>query len=158
LGTLGRFDEALSHVQQAYVLDPLAIDSRNNALWIYYFSGRTSDTIEQARKAVEIEPRAGLPYAMLAMANAQLGRRPETLEAANNAIRFADSPSVLTTTASAVAHLGDGAAAKRILKKALDEAKERYVCRFLVASAYAELGEREKALDSLEAGYLQRST
>ena len=158
LGTLGRFDEALAHVQQAYISDPLAIDSRNNALWIYYFSGRTSDTIEQAHKAIEVEPSAGLPYAMLAMANAQLGKRTETLDAAANAVRFADSPSVITTTASAVAHLGESQQARKLLKMALDQAQDRYVCRFLVGAAYVELGEREHALESLEEGYLQHST
>ena len=46
LGTLGRFDEALSRVQQAYLYDPLAVESRNEALWIYYFSGRMPETGE----------------------------------------------------------------------------------------------------------------
>ena len=158
LGTLGRFDEALSRVQQAYIFDPLAIDSRNDALWIYYFSGRMTETVQQSQKAIELEPAAGLPYAMLAMAYAQMGQRAETLRAAEDAIRFANSPSVITTTASALAHVGRTGDAKRLLSKALDMAKERYVCRFIVGATYAELGEKEQALESLEQGYLQRST
>lgn len=158
LATLGRFEEALSRVQQAYIFDPLAIDSRNDALWIYYFSGRMSETVQQSQKAIELEPAAGLPYAMLAMAYAQMGQRAETLRAAENAIRFAKSPSVITTTASALAHVGQSGDAKRLLSKALDMAKERYVCRFIVGATYAELGEKEQALESLEQGYLQRST
>jgi TolB-like protein/DNA-binding winged helix-turn-helix (wHTH) protein/tetratricopeptide (TPR) repeat protein len=158
LGTLGRFDEALSHVQQAYLFDPVAIDSRNNALWIYYFSGRMSETVQQSQKAIELEPAAGLPYAMLAMAYANLGQRAETLRAAENAIHLANSPSVITTTASALAHVGQNDEAKQLLGKALEQSKERYVCRFLAGTTYAELGEKEKALESLEQGYLQRST
>ena len=158
LGTLGRFEEALSHVQRAYLFDPLAIDSRNDALWIYYFSGRMSETVQQCQKAIELEPAAGLPYAMLAMAHAQLRQRAETLRAAEDAIRFANSPSVITTTASALAHVGQSGEAKRLLSKALDMSKERYVCRFIVGATYAELGEKEQALESLEQGYLQRST
>ncbi len=158
LGTLGRFDEALSHVQQAYLFDPLAIDSRNNALWIYYFSGQTPETIQQSQKAIELEPSAGLPYAILAMAEARLGDRAETLRAADDAVRFANSPSVITTTASAVAHVGESQEARKLLTKALEQAQRRYVCRFLVAAAYTELGEKEQALESLEQGFLQRST
>jgi TolB-like protein/DNA-binding winged helix-turn-helix (wHTH) protein/Tfp pilus assembly protein PilF len=158
LGTLGRFEEALSHVQQAYLFDPLAIDSRNDALWIYYFSGRMSETVQQCQKAIELEPAAGLPYAMLAMSYAQLGQRAETLRAAEDAIRFANSPSVITTTASALAHVGQTNEAKQLLSKALEQAKKRYVCRFIVGATYAELGEKEQALESLEQGYLQRST
>jgi cytochrome c-type biogenesis protein CcmH/NrfG len=116
------------------------------------------ETVEQCKKTIELEPAAGLPYAMLAMAYAQMGQRTETLQAAKNAIRLANSPSVITTTASALAHVGQGSEAKQLLSKALEQAKERYVCRFLVADAYVELGDTEKALESLEQGFLQRST
>ena len=95
---------------------------------------------------------------MLAMAHAELRQRAETLRAAEDAIRFANSPSVITTTASALAHVGQSGEAKRLLSKALDMSKERYVCRFIVGATYAELGEKEQALESLEQGYLQRST
>jgi len=158
LATLGRSDEALSRVQQAYLFDPLALESRNEALWIYYFSGHMPETIQQCQKTTEIEPAAGLPYAVLAMAYAQLGQREATVRAAENAMRFADSPSVISAAASGLARVGESGRAKQFLSKALEMAKERYVCRFLVAAAYTELGEKEKALDSLEQAFLQRST
>lgn len=158
LATLGRFDEALSRVQQAYRYDPLAVESRNEALWIYYFSGRMRETVEQCQKTIELEPAAGIPYAILAMAYAQMGKRPETLQAAEDAIRVKNSPSGMAATASAFARVGESAKAKQLLNKALEQAKERYLCRFLVAAAYAELGENEKALQSLEQAFLQRST
>ncbi len=158
LATLGHFDEALSRVQQAYLFDPLAVESRKEALWIYYFSGRMPETVEQAQKMIELEPAAGLPHAMLAMTYAQMGKRPETLQAAKNAIRLANSPSIVTTTAAALAHVGKSREAKQLLSKALEQAKERYVCRFLVADTYVELGDMEKAFESLEQGFLQRST
>lgn len=158
LATLGRFDQALFRVQQAYLFDPLALESRNEALWIYYYSGRMPETIEQAKKTIELEPEAGLPYAMLALAQAQMGRRAETLQAAGSAVRFASSPSVLTTTAAALARVGETRESKQLLNRALEQAKERYVCRFLVADTLIELGEKERALESLEQAFLQRST
>src|SRR5260370_2748202 len=93
LGTMGRFDEALSRVQQAYLFDPLALESRSEALWIYYFSGRMPDTVEQCKKTIELEPAAGLPHAMLAMAYAQMGERPEKLPAAERGILVTNGPS-----------------------------------------------------------------
>ena len=158
LATLGRFDEALSRVQQAYLYDPLAVESRNEALWIYYFSGRMPETVEQCQKTIELEPAAGIPYAILAMAYAQMGKRPETLRAAEDAIRVGNSPSGMAATASAFARVGESGKAKQLLSKALEQAKQRYLCRFLVAAAYTELGENEKALQSLEQAFLQRST
>jgi TolB-like protein/DNA-binding winged helix-turn-helix (wHTH) protein len=157
LATLGRFDEAISRVQQAYLLDPLALESREEALWIYYFSGRMPETVEQARKTIELEPAAGLPYAMLSLAYAQMGQRAETLQAAENAVRFADSPTVITTAASALARVGQSSRAEELLSIALQQAKERYVCRFIVGATYVDLGDKKKALESLEQGFLQRS-
>jgi len=158
LGTLGRFDEALPRVQQAYVYDPLAVESRNEALWIYYFSGRMPETIEQCRKTIELAPADGTPYIVLAMAYAQMGKRAETLRAAEDAIRVADYPSGNATTASALAQVGEKIKARQVLDRALEQAKRQYVCRFIVATAYTELGDNEKALASLEQGFLQRST
>jgi tetratricopeptide (TPR) repeat protein len=158
LATLGHFDEAISRVQQAYLFDPLSLATRNDALWIYFFSGRMPETVEQCRKTIELEPAAGLPYAILALSYAQMGQRNETLHAAEKAIQFANSPSALSATASALARTGQSGKAKQLLSSVVAHAKERYVCRFLVASAYAELGEKEPAFESLEQGVLQRST
>jgi len=158
LATMGRFDEAISRVQQAYLFDPLALDSHNNALWIYYFSGRMPDTVEQCLKTIELGPATAHPYAMLALAYAHMGKRPETLRAAENAIQLTTSPTVVATAASALAKVGQTSEAKLLVSKVLEQAKERYVCRFNVAAVYAQMDENEKAFESLEQGLLQRST
>lgn len=158
LGTLGRFDEALSRVQQAYLYDPLAVESRNEALWIYYFSGHMPETIEQCRKTIELAPAAGTAYALLSMGYAEMGKQAETLRAAEDTVRISNSPSATVMAAWALAHIGQSGKAKQFLTKALEQAKEHYVCRFLVADAYAELGEKEKALESMQQAFAQRST
>ncbi len=169
LSTVGRHGEAISHAEIVSRVDPLALDSRNEALWVYYFSGRLQETVEQARKAIELEPDAGLPYAMMALAAADLGQRPEAVRAAEKAAHAAESmrnnvcatncsPTILATAASALARAGQHDQAKQVLEHALELAKTRYVCRFLIAAAYTDLGEKERAFDSLEAAFLQRST
>lgn len=166
LSTIGRHDEAISHAQIVNHVDPLALDSRNEALWAYYFSGRLQETIQQARKAIELEPDNGLPYAMLALAAADLGQRQEAVHAAEKAAQSTESrpcisqcsPSVLATAASALARAGQRDRAKQVLDHSLALAKTRYVCRFLVAAAYTDLGETERAFNSLELAFLHRST
>ena len=158
LATLGRFDEAISRVKQAYRFDPLALESRNEALWIYYFSGRLQETVEQCRRTIDLEPAAGLPYSMLALAHADLGERTDAVRAAETSLRLgANSPTILTTTASALARAGQRVEARQVLNRALAMAKERYVCRFNVAAADVALGDTEQAFESLERAYLQRS-
>ena len=127
-------------------------------MWIYYFSGRLRETVEQCRRTIDLEPAAGLPYAMLALAHADLGERAEALRAAESAVRLANSPTILTTTASALARAGQRAEARQLLSRALALAKERFVCRFNVAAADVDLGDTEQAFESLEQAYLQRST
>jgi tetratricopeptide (TPR) repeat protein len=127
-------------------------------LWIYYFSGRLRETVEQCQRTIELEPAAGLPYAMLALAHADLGERTEAMRAAETAVRLANSPTILTTTASALARAGQRTEARQLLSRALALAKERFVCRFNVAAADVNLGDTEQAFESLEEAYLQRST
>jgi TolB-like protein/DNA-binding winged helix-turn-helix (wHTH) protein/Tfp pilus assembly protein PilF len=169
LSTLGRHDEAISHAEIVNHVDPLALDSRNEALWAYYFSGRLQETVEQARKAIELEPEAGLPYAMMALAAADLGQRAEAARAAEKAAQSGESmrnnvcatncsPTILATAASALARAGQHDRAKQVLEHALELAKTRYVCSFLVAAAYTDLGKTEQAFDSLDLAFRQRST
>lgn len=158
LATLGRFDEALARVQQAYRYDPLAVESRNEALWIYYFSGRMQETINQCEKTIELEPGAGIPYSVLSIAYAQMGKHAETVQAAEKATRVENSPSGLATAAAALAQVGENVKARQVLNTALDAAKGHYICSFLVARVYTELGEKEKAIESLQKAFLQRST
>ena len=107
---------------------------------------------------MELAPSDGVPYIVLAIAYARMGKHAETLRVANDAIRVADFPSGLATTASALAQVGEKTKATQVLHKALEEAKQQYVCQFLVATAYTELGDNEKALESLQQAFLQRST
>ncbi len=158
LATLGRFDEAIAYIQQAYTVDPLAVGSRDEALWIYYFSGRLKETVEQAQKTIELEPQAGLPYAMLALAYADMGQRTEAVAAAEKVSSLSDSPSVLGTAASALARAGEHDEALQLLERSLQLAKSRYVCQFIVAGVYADLGQIEKAFAAMDEAYRDRST
>ena len=92
------------------------------------------------------------------MAYAQMGKRDETLRIADDAERIANYPSGLATTASALAQVGEKTRANQVLGKALEQAKHQYVCRFIVAAAYTELGDNESALGALQQAFLQRST
>jgi tetratricopeptide (TPR) repeat protein len=158
LSTLGRHEEALAQVQQVYLVDPLAVDSRTDALWIYFFSGRMEETVAQARKTIELEPGAGYPHALLALAYSQMGRRQETVAAAEAAARVSDSPGVIVVAVSALARVGERDRAEKLLDRALELANSKYVCRFLLAAAYTDLNEKEKALESLEQGAREKST
>ena len=157
--TLGRHDEAIAHARQAFLIDPLAVETRTWTLWVDYFSGHLQETIDEAKRTLELEPQAALPYALLAVASADLGHKDEAVQAAQNALRLGrDSGSVIATAASALARAGQPTLARQALNQALELEKQHYVCRFLVGGAYLDLGETDQAYDSLEKAFLQRST
>jgi len=157
--TLGRHDEAIAHAQQAFRTDPLAFETRMWTLWVNYFSGHLQETVDEAKRTLELEPQAALPYALIALADADLGRQDEAVQAAQNALRLGgDSGSVIATAASALAHAGQTTLARQALNQALELEKKQYVCRFLVGGVYLDLGETEQAYESLEKAFRQRSS
>jgi TolB-like protein/DNA-binding winged helix-turn-helix (wHTH) protein/Tfp pilus assembly protein PilF len=159
LATLGRDEEAIAHARQAFLTDPLAVETRTWTLWVNYFSGHLQETVDEAKRTLEIEPQAALPYALLAVASADLGQKEEAVRAAQNALRLGgDSGSVIATAASALARAGEKARARQALNQALELEKTRYVCNFLIADAYLGLGETGHAYESLEKAFRQRST
>jgi len=87
-----------------------------------------------------------------------MGKPAEALRAAADTVRISSSPSLIATAASALARAGQTAKARQFLGDALEKAKKEYVCRFIVADAYADLGEKEKALESMQQAFLERST
>ena len=157
--TLGRHDEAIAHARQAFLIDPLAVEARTWTLWVDYFSGHLQETVDEAKRTLELEPQSALPYAMLALADADLGQKDQSVQAAQSALRLGgDSGSVIASAASALARAGEPTLARQALKQALELEKRQYVCRFLIGGVYLDLGETEKAYESLEMAFLQRSS
>jgi TolB-like protein/Tfp pilus assembly protein PilF len=157
--TLGRHDEAIAHARQAFLIDPLAVEGRTWTLWVDYFSGHLQETVDEARRTLELEPQAALPYALQALAYADLGQKNESVEAAQNALRLGgDSGSVVASAASALARAGEANQARQALNRALELEKRQYVCRFLIGGVYLDLGETDQAYESLEKAFLQRSS
>jgi len=159
LATLGRHDEAIAHARQAYLSDPLAVETRTWTLWVNYFSGHLQETVDEAKRTLELEPQAALPYALLALASADLGQKDEAVRAAQNALRLGgDSGSVMVTAASALVRAGEAVRGRQALNQALAIERKRYVCNFLIAGVYIGLRENEHAYESLEKAFRQRST
>jgi len=157
--TQGQHDEAIAHARQAFLIDPLAVEGRTWTLWVDYFSGHLQETVDEAKRTLELEPQGALPYALLALAYADLGKKDEAVQAAQNALRLGgDSGSVIATAASALARAGQQTPARRALNQALELEKRQYVCRFLVGGVYLDLGETDEAYQSLEKAFLQRSS
>jgi tetratricopeptide (TPR) repeat protein len=126
------------------------------------------EAIVQYRKALELEPDA-FTYFGLVLARAEKGDYATAISEAERATKLNNSPLLLTSLASAYARAGRRADANQVLRR-LEEIWDRlgtapawhspssgYVCPYEVAGVYAQLGDRDRAIDWLDKAYRNRS-
>ena len=53
---MGRFDEALQHIGDALVMDPLSLVINSHKGWILYFARRCEEAAEQLRNTIDMQP------------------------------------------------------------------------------------------------------
>jgi serine/threonine protein kinase/tetratricopeptide (TPR) repeat protein len=168
LTMIGRHADALSYFEEAHGLDPVFGESYRGEGYACFMAHKYDDAIVQYRKALELEPDA-ITYFGLVLARAEKGDYATAISEAERATKLNNSPLLLTSLASAYARAGRPADASRVLRR-LGEIWERqgaapawhtggspYVCPYEVAGVYAQLGDKERALDWLDKAYRNRS-
>ena len=143
-------DEGLQELHRAYALDPLLPLSHGDQAWLLFVVGRYKESVEAAL-------RVGHDDNVLALSYAELGQREQALAAADRSVASTKKPVILAKVAAAYALAGRQDTARAMLPGIEDQARERYVCGFNVACAYAVLGDKEKAFAWLDRAYRDRS-
>lgn len=88
LKELGRFAEALPHLERAITVDPDELALHNLLGYCHYRLGRHSDAVECFRRAVEIDPASALDWANLGSNLRDLGRVDEAIAAYRQALEL----------------------------------------------------------------------
>lgn len=150
-----RHEAALSEMQRAIELDPLRGDTRVVVSYILNSANRYDEAVEAARWAIEINPENSEAYVSLARVYGNKKMYPEAIEAGRHAVEL-DNNSVATQIilGTALAQAGDRNQAEKLLQNTLDA--NEYVSPADSARFYLALGEREKAVASLERAYSER--
>jgi serine/threonine protein kinase/Tfp pilus assembly protein PilF len=168
LTMVGREADALPYFEKAHRLDPLFNESYRAEGYACFMAHKYDEAIVQYRKALELEPDA-ITYFGLVLARAEKGDSSTAIAEAEKATKLNASPLLLTSLASAYARAGRRGDANRVLRR-LDEIWKRqgatpawhtasspYVCPYEVAAVYAQLGDRDRALEWLDKAYRNRS-
>lgn len=145
-----RTDEGLQELHRAYGLDPLLPVSHGDLAWFLFLTKRYKESIEAAHSV-------GNDDRVLALSYAELGQPKQALAAADRAVKSTQSPVILSQIAAAYALAGRKDRARTLLHGIEGQARDRYVCGFNVASAYALLGDKTQAFAWLERAYRDRS-
>jgi TolB-like protein/Tfp pilus assembly protein PilF len=153
-----RFEEALSHIQEAKWLDPLSPLPAAAESEVLYFAGQYDAAIAQARQLIERQPNFGFGYLYLAWSLEQKRLFSEANEALAKAMSL-DKCNVLPELEMAVLDGMQGRTerARKALREFETRSKTSYVPAPVFAHIYSILGEKENAFMWLGRGLKERS-
>lgn len=147
LALIGDTAGAVAAGRRAVALDPLSAGAHNNLGGVYAYTGQPQRAIEAYRASLALS-YSSATIANLAIAQAGLGQLEDALETIDGAYRLApDEQFVLAGKIYVLARLGRRADAERLLR---DLAAQPEPSPYLLATAYAGLGERDRVLELLE--------
>ena len=151
LSAMGRHDEAVREMRRAEELDPLSLVVKSATGWVLYFARRYDDAIVQCQKVIEMDGGFSEVYSQLRRAYEQKGMYREAMDA-DEKLRRSRSKSAegkveSRNPSSATAYW------QTILKLTKQDLKNNEAVQVRLAEAYAQLGERDRALELLERAY-----
>ncbi|HLJ73884.1 MAG TPA: hypothetical protein VKU62_04820, partial [Thermoanaerobaculia bacterium] len=149
----GRTAEGQQYSARARQLDPLGTVQRIDSLYQLYCARQWNVMMDEARRALDLEPKFGFAYVMLALGQLQSGDRNAALASADKALALSDGRFLMSLVAYVDAQAGRPQQALALVHTLEGLSSREFVCFFNVAAVYAALGDREKAFASLERGY-----
>ena len=155
----GRFDEALTEAKIALQLEPLSLPVNAALGWVYHFSRRYDEAIEQYQKTLEIDRDFFLAYHFMAMSYEQKGMYEEAIVACHRAAKLPGGLEVVTgSLVHTYAKSGRADDARQLLQEMIQRRDTSYVPAYDLAIINAGLGERDEAFAWLGEACDERST
>jgi tetratricopeptide (TPR) repeat protein len=119
-------------------------------------ASQTDRSIEQTRKALELDPDFWWAYQNLGLAYARKKQYTEAIAALEKASSVDNSPSNLGYLGAIYGIAGKEADAKRVLGELKEISKRRYVSPYNIAVVYAGLNDKDQAFEWLQKAYEAR--
>lgn len=155
---MGRFDEGIAEIKKASDLNPLSLETTLYIAPGYYFARRYDEAIEQANKTTEMIPDFWLPHLIAGRALEKKGKLREAIAEYKKARAIDNNTSeILMDLGRAYGLSGQLTEAESILSELKMRTKNSYVSPFQIAMVYVGLGDKDKAIASLEEAFKARS-
>jgi eukaryotic-like serine/threonine-protein kinase len=158
LVSVGRVNEAILEGRRGAELDPLSSEASMIFGQILLLAHRNDEAIEQLRKTLDIDAAYWQGHIILGRTYAAKGLLSEALA------EFQKARSLEDTIAEPLAEVGRGyalqgkkAEAHKVLQELQERGKGGVVSRFLIATVYAGLGDRDQAFAFFDKAYEDRS-
>jgi eukaryotic-like serine/threonine-protein kinase len=156
LAVMGRNEEAVREAKRALEIDSLSLIINCHLGYTYYFGRRYDLGIDQLRKTIELDPRFPLAYLELGLCYEQLGKFQDAIAEFQRALQLEENPQFSGSLIHAYGRSGRRLEAQRELEKLLEAAKTKFVSPYFLATAYAGLGDKDRAFEWLETAYRER--
>jgi tetratricopeptide (TPR) repeat protein len=155
LVVMKRSDEAVAQVRRALDLDPLSPIISTDLGQILFFANRNDEAIAQCQKAIGLNPQFSQAYWYLGQLYEEKGMYDQAFDALLKSTFASDSPQ---SGALRVAYRASGIKAfwQGRLAMLEQQSKQRYISPFTFAVSYARLGQKNKAIESLEKAFDER--
>lgn len=157
LAAMGRFEEAIKAQEVLQQRMPLDLNMNLDLALILLQAGRYDQSIEQTRKALELDPGFWWSYQSLGLAYERKRQYPEAIAALEKARQLDANPSSLGYLGYVYAAAGNEAEAQKTLEELKELSKQQYVSPYNIACIYAGLGDKDQAFEWLERVYQERS-
>lgn len=156
LSNSGRHEQALAEIKIARELDPLSL--RTSALegQILFFAGDYDNALDRLQKAIDLDANFWLSHLFISRVYTKKGMYSEAVAEAKRAAELSGNSQSDAYRAWALAESGKISEAREILDELIEAARETYVPPYNIALAYNAVGEKGKALDYLEIGFLEK--
>lgn len=156
---MGKRDEGLAEIHKAAQLDPLSGEFAFEEPWFLFESRRYQDALAGISRALELDPNQWMTYFVQGQAYEQLGRYAEAAAALKKSEEIlGDNPSPpLAEEARVYALAGRRADALRILDRLLALSKRTQVSKYVLATVYTALGDKDQAFTRLNQAFDEHS-
>jgi eukaryotic-like serine/threonine-protein kinase len=149
-----RFDEAILQARRAIEFDPLSIRFSSALGDIYFYARRYDESVQQYRQALELDAQDVSVHEAIGNAYEREGLFRKAIDEWGAALRYAGDGSTAAALDRAYYQKGWTAAVSFLGRARLRQYEDltrrgEFVPAIQFARAYARLGDRERALDSL---------
>ena len=156
---VGRLGEAFAEGEHAVRLDPVSPAVHSNLAGIAWFNGDSRRAIEEATKAMDLNPSYSRAYEDLGRAYEQMGDFGRAIELFRNAASLGEqADGTLASLAHAYALAGKREEAEEILRQLEEIAKTRFVTAYSFALICLGLGQLDAVFAHLDRAFEERSS
>lgn len=155
LSSLGRHEEALAQVKRARELAPTSLRINTDMGWVLYEARLYDEAIAKAQGTLELDPDFAPAHSLLGWAFLRKSRYKEAIPEFQKVTALSKyNAANLSAIAYAYSMVGLRVAALKTLNQLKHQSEHGSIPWYQMAIVYVGLGEKEKALESLEKAYV----